>query len=100
MITLRSEKVENESKILYQNERVKQLMLESELKFRKANDLELKLNKANAEIEVRALENKNLEKVINEQRLRIETNQALIDGLTSENNHLDLSLKESQDQRF
>lgn len=95
MITLRSEKVENESKILYQNERVKQLMLESELKFRKANDLELKLNKANAEIEVRALENKNLEKVINEQRLRIETNQALIDGLTSEKNHLDLSLKES-----
>jgi len=75
-------------------------MLESELKFRQANDLEMKLNKANAEIEVRVLDNKNLEKTINEQRVRLEANQALIDGLTSEKNHLDLSLKESQDQRF
>ena len=55
MISLRSEKVENESKILYQNERVKQLLLETELKFRQATDLEMKLNRANLEIEARTL---------------------------------------------
>ena len=37
---------------------------------------------------------------MNDQRIKIEANQALIDGLTSEKNHLDLSLKESQDQRI
>lgn len=100
LIHLRSERVESESKILYQSERVKQLMLESERKFRQATDLEMKLSKANAEVEARVLDNKNLEKVINEQRVKLEANIAQIDGLTSEKNHLDLSLKESQDQRF
>ena len=75
------------------------MIVETDLKFRQASDLELKLGRANNEIENKALELKNLDKQVNEQRLKIEANQAIIDGLTSENNHLHLSLKESNDQR-
>jgi DNA repair protein SbcC/Rad50 len=100
LISLRSDKVENESKILYQSERIKQLILETELKLRQANDLELKLNKANAELEQKSLQLKNFEKEANEQRLKLEANQALIDGLTSDKYHLELSLKEANDQRI
>ena len=32
-------------------------------------------------------------------RLKIDANRALIDGLTSEKNHLELSLKENRDQK-
>ena len=73
------------------------MVLESEVKFRQANDLEVKLTKANAEIESKALEFKNMEKHMTEQRMKIDSSQALIDGLTSEKNHLELSWKESED---
>jgi len=49
---------------------------------------------------VKNLQVKTMETNINEQRLKIEANQALIDGLTSEKNHLELSLKEINDQRI
>ena len=62
MIELRSEKVENESKITYQTERIKQLIQENELKLRQINDLEIKFSKANAEIENKNLSIKTLEK--------------------------------------
>jgi len=89
--------VENESKLLYQGERIKQLILETEVKFRQANELELKLSRANTEIENKVLDLKNLDRQVNEQRLKLDANQALIDGLTSENGHLQLSLKEASD---
>lgn len=63
---LRAEKVENESKLLYQGERIKQLILETEVKFRQANELELKLSRANTEIENKSLDNKNLDRQVNE----------------------------------
>ena len=97
MIELRSEKVENESKITYQTERIKQLIQENELKLRQINDLEIKFSKANAEIENKNLSIKTLEKQGNEMRLKLDANKALIDGLTSEKNHLELSLKENRD---
>ena len=61
------------------------------------NDLELKLTKANSDIESKNLSQKNLEKQLNESRLRLDANQTKIDGLSSEKNHLDLSLKENKD---
>ena len=66
LTVLRSEKVENESKLLYQGERIKQLIVESDLKFRQANDLELKLNRACSDLENKVLEIKNHERQINE----------------------------------
>ena len=66
LVQLRSDKVEHESKILYQGERIKQLIIETEVKMRHANDLELRLSRANAEVENKSLDNKNQEKVINE----------------------------------
>lgn len=48
---------------------------------------------------MKSLALKTVEKEANEQKLRLEANQALIDGLTSEKYHLDLSLKEANDQR-
>ena len=63
------------------------MTLESELKFRQTNDLELKLSKANSEIENKGLTIKNLDQKLNEARLKLDANQALIDGLTSEKNH-------------
>lgn len=59
---LRADKVENESKLLYQGERIKQLILETEVKFRQANELELKLSRANAEIEAKVLDLKHLDR--------------------------------------
>jgi len=35
--------------------------------------------------------------MVNEMRLKIDANRALIDGLTSEKNHLELTLKENKD---
>lgn len=40
-----------------------------------------------------------MEKIVNEMRLTLEANQSLIDGLTSEKNHLQLSLKENKDKK-
>ena len=34
---------------------------------------------------------------MNEMRLKLDANRALIDGLVSEKNHLELSLKENRD---
>lgn len=51
LIDLRTEKVENEAKIAYQEERIKQLGLDNELKIRQVNDLEMKLTKFNSELE-------------------------------------------------
>jgi len=100
LVHLRSDKVEATSKILYHEERIKQLLLECELKQRQSYDLEFKLVKANGEIEGHQLSFKNIERELSEVRLRMEANQSLIEGLTSEKNHLDLSLKESNDQRL
>lgn len=80
--------MEHESKILYQSERIKQLILETELKIRQASDLESKLQKSNSELEQAQLSVKNLDKDLTDMRLKIEANQALIDGLTSEKKHL------------
>lgn len=66
LVALRSEKVEHESKILFLGERVKQLLQESDMKFRHANELELKLNRANADAEHKALQVKTLENTISE----------------------------------
>jgi chromosome segregation ATPase len=62
--------------------------------------LELRLSKALSELDLKSLSLKTLEKESNEQRLRLEANQALLDGLTSEKYHLELSLKEANDQRI
>jgi hypothetical protein len=59
--------------------------------------LELRLSKALSELDLKSLSLKTLEKESNEQRLRLEANQALLDGLTSEKYHLELSLKEAND---
>lgn len=37
--------------------------------------------------------------MVNEMRLKLDANRALIDGLTSEKNHLELTLKENKDQK-
>ncbi len=50
------------------------MILETEVKFRQANELELKLGRANTEIENKILELKNLDKQVNEQRMRIDAN--------------------------
>lgn len=42
---------------------------------------------------------KEMEKLVTEMRLKVDANKALIDGLTSEKNHIELSLKENQDQK-
>ena len=97
LIELRSEKVENEAKIVYANERIKQLIQENELKLRNLNDLEIKLSKSNSEGENKSLLIKNAEKQQHEMRLKIDANRSAIDGLTSEKNHLELSLKENKD---
>jgi len=97
LIELRSEKVENESKIAYQAERVKKLIQENELKLRQVNDLEVRLSKANNEIETKNHVLKEKEKEMTEMRLKLDANKALIDGLTSEKNHIELSLKENTD---
>jgi hypothetical protein len=76
------------------------LTIETEAKLRHANDLELRLSKALSELDLKSLSLKTLEKESNEQRLRLEANQALLDGLTSEKYHLELSLKEANDQRI
>ena len=57
----------------------------------------MKLSKANAEIENKNLSLKSMEKNVNEMRLKVDANKSLIDGLTSEKNHLELSLKENKD---
>ena len=62
--------------------------------------MELRLSKALSELDLKSLSLKTLEKESNEQRLRLEANQALLDGLTSEKYHLELSLKEANDQRI
>ncbi len=63
------------------------------------NDLELKFSKANSEIEQKSLNIKNQEKQLNEFRLKLDANRTLIDGLSSEKNHLELTLKENKDQK-
>jgi hypothetical protein len=47
LIQLRTDKVEKDSKLLFQDERIKQISLEAELKSRQASDLEQKLTRAN-----------------------------------------------------
>ncbi len=74
LVKLRSDKVEHESKILYQSEKIKQLTLESEMKLRHANELESKLSRALSEVENKNYELKNLEKSMNEMRIKIEAN--------------------------
>ena len=69
------------------------------MKVRQINDLELKYQRTNSELESRNLSNKELEKTVTEMRLKIEANKSLIDSLTSEKNHLQLSLKENKDQK-
>ena len=43
LIDLKSDKVESEAKIVYQTERIKQLVHDNELKLRSVNDLEIKV---------------------------------------------------------
>ena len=67
------------------------------MKLRQLNDSEVKLSRANGEIETKSLVLKCNEKHMNEMRLKLDANRALIDGLVSEKNHLELSLKENRD---
>ena len=61
--------------------------------------MELKGQKASSEIEAATRAMKDSELTANEMRLRVEANQALIDGLNSEKNHLEPSFKENRDQK-
>jgi hypothetical protein len=59
----------------------------------------MKMSRANSELEMKNLSLKSQEKTVNEMRLKLDANRSLIDGLTSEKNHLELSLKENKDQK-
>jgi len=56
--------------------------------------------RANSDLEQASLSSKGLERDLTEVRLRLEGSQALLEGLTSEKTHLELSLKEANDQRI
>lgn len=63
------------------------------------NDLEVKLSRSNAEVENKNLLLKENERQINEMRLKMEANKSIIDGLTSEKNHVQLTMQEFKDQK-
>lgn len=71
------------------------MIQENELKLRSLNDTEVKNSKLNSEIEIKNQTLKEMEKLATEMRLKVDANKALIDGLTSEKNHIELSLKEN-----
>jgi len=61
--------------------------------------LESKLTRANSDLEQASLASKGIERDLTEVRLRLEGSQAMLEGLTSEKTHLELSLREANDQR-
>lgn len=63
------------------------------------NEMDVRLQKSNSEIENKNHALKEFENQINEMRLKMEANKALIDGLISEKNHLELANKENRDQK-
>ena len=95
LIVLRSAKIEHEAKIGYQTERIKSLITENEQKNRQMSEMEIKLTKAHEMIEEKNHLVKNAEQRVNQMKLNQESEKALINGLTSEKRHLELTLKEN-----
>ena len=92
---MRSLRIEHESKINYQDERIKSLIVECEQKVRAYTVCEQKLLKAQETIEERNLEIKDLNQKMGQLQLKQESEKALINGLRSEKDHLELTLKEN-----
>ena len=95
VINLRALKIEHESKINYQEERIKSLNAENEQKIRAHQVMEQKLLKALETIEEKNLQIKDTEQKVNQLILIQESEKALINGLQSEKAHLELTLKEN-----
>ena len=69
------------------------------MKSRQSSDLECKLTRALADLDQSSLSTTSLARDLTEARLRLEGAHSLMEGLASEKTHLELSLREAEDQR-
>ena len=95
VVTLRSLKIEHESRISYNEERIRALGVDIEQKVRAYQTIEAKLLKAQETIEDKNLLIKDQEQKMDQLALIQESERALINGLRSEKSHLELQLKEN-----
>ena len=88
-------KVEHEAKLSYGNDTIKVLEQSNAQKALSITELETKLTTAFQEIEDKTLKVKEANQLVNQMKMDQESNKALLNGLTSEKRHLELSLKEN-----
>lgn len=97
LIMLRSVRIDQETKLAVQDEKIRiQENLITE-KMKKISDLEQQVGKLNEEVDVKQLKLKEVEQVVNQMKLKIEAAEAINDNRLNEIHHLEMQLKENKE---
>lgn len=93
---MRSLRIEHESKIALQTEKITNLIADQELRIKQITELDQKIINLNETITKKDELIKNNDLTTNNLRLKNEAAQAIVNGLESEKTHLELSLNENR----
>lgn len=96
LIELRTLRIENETKLNYFEEKMKQLQMDLDIKVKHLADQDIKIVSLNDTIEKKDFLIKSNEQTMNSMRLKADAQQALINTLEAEKVHLEISLRENK----